>query len=123
MSAPSILRQIKDIQAQAERLIRTGGNTPEIEAFAQFNESLKSYLLQHIKEEFILNYIKTIPSLDIDALETKSNFFIGVISLFFGRLGATYSERNRINTALKIIKEISNKYASYEIMIANSLET
>ena len=123
MSASAILRQVKDVQAQAERLIRTGGNLPEIEAFAQFNDSLRTYLLQHINEEFVLNYIRTILSLDIDTIETKSNFYVGVISLFFGGWGAAYSERNRIDAALKIIKDISNKYASYEMMIANSLET
>ncbi len=38
MTKPSIVRQVINPQAQAERLIRTGGNILEIEAFAIYNE-------------------------------------------------------------------------------------
>lgn len=121
MPNQSILRQVKDLQAQADRLIKSKGNIPEIEAFAQFNDEVKKMLLIQVNDEFVLNYIKTIPSLDLDSIEAKSNFFIVLLSLFFGGLGAAYSEQDRINKALSVVREISDKYASYEMMIKNSL--
>jgi len=122
MSKPSIIRQVKDLQAQAERLIRTGGNMPEIEAFANYNEEIKTFLLNTIQDEFVLNYIKTIPSIDIDAIETKSGIRSIALGLFFGGTSTIYHEKNKIESALKQIKDISNKYSSYEIMIKNHFQ-
>lgn len=119
MSNISILRQVIDLQAQAERLIRTGGNMPEIEEFAKYNEMVKSYLLNNISDDFILKYVNTIPSLKINDIETKSNLFIIVISLISGSSATTYKERDKIERALKHIKVISEKYSSYEVMIRN----
>jgi len=122
MPNQGILRQVKDLQAQADRLIKSKGNMPEIEAFALFNDEVKEILLKQLNDEFVLNYIKTIPSLDIDNIETKSNFFIVILSIFFGNLGVAYSEQDRINKALTVVKEISDKYSSYEMMIKNCLK-
>ena len=119
MTKPSITRQVKDLQAQAERLIRTGGNMPEIESFSKYNEEIKTYLFTHIHDDFVLNYIKTIPSLNLDNSETKTGILTVVISLFFGGSVTAYHERNKIEQALKQIKEISNKYSSCEMMIRN----
>jgi hypothetical protein len=122
MTKPSIVRQVIDLQAQAKRLIRTGDNMPEIEAFSQYNEEIKIYLLNHISDEFVLNYIKTSPTLDIDAIETKSSILTVILGLFSGGPSAAYSEKHKIERALEQVKEISNKYSSYEMMIRNSFE-
>lgn len=122
MSKPSITRQVVDLQAQAERLIRTKGNMPEIEAFSQYNEEIKAYLLKHIDDDFVLNYIKTIPSLDIETIEIKSGILTAIIGLLSGGSASAYHERNKIEQALEQIKEISNKYSSCEIMIRNCFD-
>lgn len=92
---------------------------PEIEAFSQYNEEIKTYLLTHINDGFVLNYIKTIPSLNIDTIETKSNLITVIIGLFTGGSSSIYNERNKIERALEYIKEISSKYSSYDMMIRN----
>jgi len=122
MTKSSIIRQVVDLQAQAERLIRTGGNIPEIEAFSQYNDEIKTYLLDHINDEFVFNYIKTIPSLDINAIEIKSGIITVILGLFAGGTSAAYNERQKIERALEQIKEISNKYSSYEMMIRNCFD-
>ncbi|WP_299102541.1 hypothetical protein [uncultured Winogradskyella sp.] len=119
MSKTSITRQVIDLQAQAERLIRTKGNMPEIEAFSQYNEEIKAYLFDNIDDDFVLKYIKNIPSLDLDAIETKSGLLTLVVGLISGGSASAYHERHKIEQALDQIKEISNKYASYEMMIRN----
>ncbi|UOB18936.1 hypothetical protein [Abyssalbus ytuae] len=60
----NIIRQILDIQTQAERLISNKADLPQIEEFAKYNDELKSFLLTKIKDNFILNYIKEIPTLN-----------------------------------------------------------
>lgn len=122
MTKDSIVRQVIDLQAQAERLIRTGGNMPEIEAFALYNEEIKRYLLAHITDEFVLEHIKTIPSLQIEEIETKSGIITFLIGLISGGSAAAYHEREKTDRSLKYIKEIANKYSSFEMMIRNSFE-
>ncbi|WP_407557049.1 hypothetical protein [Winogradskyella sp. 4-2091] len=92
---------------------------PEIEAFSQYNEEIKAYLFDNIDDDFVLKYIETIPSLDLDAIETKSGLLTLVIGLISGGSASAYHERHKIEQALDQIKEISNKYASYEMMIRN----
>ncbi len=118
----SVIRQVVDLQAQSERLIRTGGNMPEIEAFSIYNEDVKAHLLNHIDDEFVLQYIRTIPSLHLDEIETKSNIITFLIGLVSGGSASAYQERDKIDRALKQIKEISNKYSSYEMMIRNCFD-
>lgn len=122
MSKPSITRQVADIQAQAERLIRTKGNMPEIEAFAKYNEDIKAYLIKTIDDDFVLNQIKTIPSLNLDAIKIKSGIITVVMGLILGGSTTAYHERIKIKQALKQIKLISNKYASCEMMIRNCFD-
>jgi len=119
MANKGIVRQVIDIQAQANRLVSYGGNMPEIEAFAQYNESIKTYLLEHIEDEFLLKYIRTIPSLDLDTIQTKSNIITILLGLFMGASSSIYHEKQKINAALKEIKQISHKYAGYQVMIQN----
>ena len=122
MSKPSIIRQIVDLQAQAERLIQSGGNMPEIETFAEYNEEVKAYLLSNIDDEFILNYVRQIPSLNLDQIEGKAGLLTVFLSVFSGTLSTHGRERDKIERALKEIKYISDKYASYEMMIRNHFD-
>lgn len=84
MIKSSIIRQVVDLQKQAERLIRTGGNL----------QRLKHFL----------------------------NIMTIIIGLFTRGLSTAYNERDKIERALEHIKEISNKYSSYEMMIRNCFD-
>ncbi|MDO5978715.1 hypothetical protein [Flavivirga spongiicola] len=117
----NIIRQIVDIQAQAERLIKTQADMVEIGQFAQYNDEIKEYLISNIDDGFILKYVREIPDLNIEEVETKTGLIaiiIILISSFFGGV-ALYNEKRRSQKALNTIRDIKGKYASAEFMLKN----
>ena len=115
----NILRQIADVQQQAERLISTNAEQHEIEDFSKYNEEIKSYLLENVKDNFILKRINEIPSINFNTLEIKDNFLILIFSIFSGGLAAYYRRIERTKEALAVVREIRGKYASAEFMLKN----
>lgn len=115
----SIVRQIVDIQAQAERLISNKADLTEIEGFAKYNDEIKSFLISNIKDDIILKFVQEIPHLNIDEVETQGGF-LDVIVQSLNSIGYTYyRERRKSDVALDIIRDIRGKYASIEFMIKN----
>ncbi|MFD2724898.1 hypothetical protein [Hyunsoonleella rubra] len=114
----NIIRQIVDIQAQAERLVKSNAEMTEIEQFAQYNREIKSFLLKNIDDGFVLNFVKDIPDLEIEEIETKTGIISVLLSLFVGGI-ALYNEKQKSQKALKIVRDIRGKYASAEFMLKN----
>uniref|UniRef100_UPI0040493C14 hypothetical protein n=2 Tax=Gelidibacter sp. TaxID=2018083 RepID=UPI0040493C14 len=114
----NILRQIVDIQAQAERLIRTEADIVEIDQFAQFNAEIMSYLHSHIDDPFVMKYVNEIPVLDIEEIETSTGITSILLGLFVGG-SAIYNDKEKARKALIIIRDIKAKYASIEFMLKN----
>lgn len=115
----NILRQISDIQAQAERITLTKIELTQIEDFSKYNEEIKRFLLENVKDEFILNYIREIPSLNFESLETKDNLLTIIIGFFGGGLLSYYRQNQKNEEALNKVREIRGKYASAEFMLKN----
>ena len=115
----NIARQITDIQAQAERLIRTKANMIEIEQFAQYNDEIKSFLINNIDDEFVLKYVKDIPDLKINQIEAKTGIITLLLGFMVGGWSAIYHEKQKERKALKTIRDIKGKYASAEFMLKN----
>ncbi len=115
----SILRQVTDIQVQADRLIKEKVSLEQISQFAQYSDEIKSFLLSIIKDDFVLNYINEIPDLNLEE-EIKPSGVIGILALIFGGIGGSYyNEKRKIDNAKNNIREIRNKYASAEFMLKN----
>lgn len=115
----NIIRQIVDIQAQAERLITNDSDLIEIEDFAKYNHEIKLFLLQNIKDEFILKFINEIPDLKLDKIGSNEGVLAFIIAVFSNGMSSYYSEKQKTSAALEIIRDIRGKYASTEFMIKN----
>ena len=118
IESKNILRQITDIQVQAERLIKRKGSLIEIEQFSSYSNEIKSYLLNNIKDEFILKYIHEIPDLNIDEIG-QSPRYLNFLNLLGSGLGVYSREKVKIEKALTTIRDIRAKYASTEFMLKN----
>lgn len=119
----NVLRQIKDIQQQADRLIKRKANLNEIQDFSKYSSELKNFLVNNIKDEFILNYVSEIPVLDLnDENENISGLLTVILYYFGGWLGIYGREEIKKDKALKTIKRIRDKYASAEFMLKNYFE-
>ncbi len=119
----NILRQITDIQVQADRLIKGQADLTEIEDFAKYSYELRTYLTTNIKDDFILKYVNEIPILDLDAESENADGFLESLLYFFGGLFGAYSlEQKKQAEALDVIRNIKGKYASAEFMLKNYFE-
>lgn len=59
-----LLRQLKDIQAQADKIL-TGENSNEtIETFAKYSIELKDYISKNIESPVIKSYLKELPEIN-----------------------------------------------------------
>jgi len=115
----NILRQITDIQVQANRLIKEKVDLEQISQFALYTDEMKSFLLQTIKDDFIQNHIAEIPNLNLDE-NTRPTGILILLSFIMGGAGNSYyHDKQKIDHAKKIIREIRNKYASIEFMLKN----
>lgn len=91
---------------------------PDLEAFADYNNSIRNYLLLNVNDKFILNHIKRIPVLEIESLKKQSAFKKIFNFLIYGPADYhSYRDKEILNKALVFIEQIKNKYASCEIMI------
>ncbi|MAE84238.1 MAG: hypothetical protein CMB80_15965 [Flammeovirgaceae bacterium] len=116
MGSP-IIRQIRDIQVQAERLISNQASLDQIEEFAQYNNEIKSFLIKHVDDDFIMKYLIEIPDLNLDDLSPTGGEGLGVLSIILSPLLGTYfREKQKNQAALDIIRDIRGKYASIELM-------
>ncbi|MCL6293633.1 hypothetical protein [Jejuia spongiicola] len=117
----NIIRQIVDIQAQAERLIKTKADMIEIELFAKYNREIKSFLIANIDDDFVLSYVRKIPDLNIKKSENKWNVITLILIIFssFSRGIALYNERRMAQKYLSEIRDIRGSYASAEFMLKN----
>jgi len=115
----NILRQMADIQAQAERITSTKIELSQIEDFSKYNEEIKRFLLENVNDEFILKYIREIPSLNFESLETKDNLLTIIIGFFGGGLISYYRQNQKNEEAINKVREIRGKYASAEFMLKN----
>ena len=117
----SIKRQLTDIQIQAGRLLDQSPDLSDLETFAQFNDELKSYLLENIQDDFVKGIVARIP--DVFEKEDEKVFekkIIGVILSFLtSGISSYFREKRKKDNALEAVREIRGKYASIEFLLRN----
>lgn len=117
----NILRQLLDIQLQAERLIQSDADIHEFGMFSSYSEEIKEYLLSTVDEEMILKYVNEIPLLDMNNLELKGTAE-GAIAMWVSGLAGYFFREYRIKKAAKeITRDIRAKYGSIEFLMKNYL--
>lgn len=118
---PNARRQIKDIQVRAEHLMDGSPTMDDIEEFDQYNEELKKYLIDNLKELELIERVKRIPKV----LEESNGHVVatGVLSAFFAMFASgvvTYfQEKRRIENCKDSIREARGAYATIEFFIRN----
>ena len=114
----NLLRQISDIISQAEQINIENSKT-KLKAFSKFNDEMKSYLLENIENENIVEIISGIPSLQKEVKPNKSftSFVIGTITNGGSNFLQTAEESEETMIKIGIIK---SKYSSIEMLLKNS---
>jgi len=108
-----LLRQLNDIQAQAEKILTGEKSNEAIEGFARYSAELKDYIMKNVKNSDIKSYLIKIPNVNYSRTNVKFWQYIILpawwISLFYD-----YMARNK---TVAEINEAKGKYANLEFLI------
>ena len=117
----SILRQLKDIQVQAENLERDHVELSDFDDFGKYSNEIKAYLLSTETDEFVLGLINEIPELDTSQLKGKDRGIFSWIALIASIAGSSIiSDHQKKLEAIEIVRTIKGKYASIEFILKNN---
>lgn len=117
LSQSNILRQVKDIQAQADKLVRTEEyiSLQDLREFSNYNNDLKNTINNYFSNEKIIERLAFVPSLNLDRIEgTLSSIVKNVV--LSGTIGKVI-EKRKINVLLDDIRVIQSEYSSLELLI------
>jgi len=119
---PNARRQIKDIQHSAERLINGSPSMEDIKQFDQYNEELKTYLIDHLPEPELIERVRQIPRIleESDRQLASRGVIAAFIGMFAPGLAAYFQDRQRIEDAKDGIREARGVYATIEFFTRNS---
>jgi hypothetical protein len=112
-----LIRQVRDIQVQADKIIRGGENSPEnIESFSRYSGELKQYIFQHVNAPEIQDLATQLTEIEYDRVE----FHLWQIVLMpFMPIWwlSIYRDHQAKAKATQEIGELRGKYATLELLL------
>lgn len=108
-----LLRQLKDIQAQADKILTGEKSDETIETFARYSIELKDYILKNVESPEIKSYLKELP--EINYSRTKIQVWQFFILPFWWI--ALYNDYQAKNKAIEEINMVKGKYATLEVLV------
>jgi len=113
----NILRQLKDIQFQADKIIDGNPSVEAIVGFGKYSEELKTFLKNHSKDEMVNKLIAEIPVISKNEINIKK----GLLAMFLPSvLIYWYHEKEYIKETIPKIHLSKGKYASIEFILKNN---
>lgn len=108
-----VIRQLRDIQAQADKIL-TGDNSSEaIEGFARYSAELKKFISKHYDYPTVQAYLTELPK--INYAKTQVNLWqYLVLPSWWISLYHDYQARNKALNAIRLTKE---KYATLALLL------
>jgi hypothetical protein len=114
-----LLRQLKDIQSQADKIL-TGENSNEaIETFARYSTELKEYINKNVASPEIKSYLKELPEINYSRTEIKLWQYL-VLPSWWISLYKDYHEKNK---TIEEISTVRGKYATLELLVKGSVNS
>ena len=108
-----LLRQLKDIQVQADKIV-TGENSNEaIETFSRYSSELKTYIAKNVESPEIKSYLTDLPEINYKRSEIKLWQYL-IMPSWWITLYKDYQAKNR---TIEEINEVKGKYATLELLV------
>ena len=108
-----LLRQIKDIQAQADKIVTGKDSNEMIETFAKYSSELRSYISKNIESEEIKSYLTELPEINYSRTKIKLWQYLILPSWWI----SLYKDYQAKNEAIEEINFVKGKYAPLELLI------
>jgi hypothetical protein len=108
-----ILRQLKDIQAQADKIISGENSAESVETFARYSTELKNYIIRNVSSEEIISYLQELPEINYSPVGIK--WWEMILLPWWGiNLYNQYKAREII---IQNIAEVRGKYGTLELLL------
>jgi hypothetical protein len=108
-----LTRQLKDIQAQADKIL-TGENSDEvIETFARYSTELKQYIQKNIESNEIKLYLSELPEINYERTQIKFWQYL-IFPSWWLDLYKDYIERNKTIQEISVVR---GKYSTLELLV------
>lgn len=111
-------RQLKDIHANAERIINGCDSPEEIESFARYSIELKGYINERIENEEFKRATNEIPDINYRRTQIQLWQYLILPSWWFS-IYMDYQVRKKIKEEISLVKA---KYESLHILSQNQME-
>jgi len=108
-----VLRQIKEIQYQADRIFSGDKSSETIKTFSQSSIDLKEYIAQNINDERIRSYLAEIPDVNYSRITVKGWHYAFWPSWFI----VLYKNYMAMNKSMEEISIARGKYAHMELFV------
>jgi hypothetical protein len=108
-----LLRQLKDIQAQADKILIGENSNEMIEAFAKYSSELKSYILKNVESEEIKSYMTELPEIAYSRTKIKLWQYLILPNWWI----TFYKDYQAKNETIEEINSLKGKYATLELLI------
>ena len=108
-----LVRQLKDIQSQADK-IQGGENSSEtIETFARYSNELKDFIVKNVDSQEVKAYLVELPEINYSRTQLK----IWQYLLFPSWWISWYHDFQAKNRTIEEINHAKGKYATLELLI------
>jgi hypothetical protein len=108
-----LLRQLKDIQAQATKIAAGENSNETIETFAKYSSELKIYIQKNVASQEVKAYITGLPDINYSRSEIKLWQHL-ILPSWWITLYKDYQAKNR---TIEEINHVKGKYATLELLV------
>lgn len=108
-----LLRQLKDIQAQADKIAKGEDSNEAIETFAHYSNELNNYIAKNVESEEIRSYLRELPMINYSRTKIKLWQYLILPSWWI----SLYKEYQAKKETIQEINSARGKYATLELLI------
>lgn len=108
-----LLRQVKDIQAQADKIVQGENSADAMETFARYSAELKNYISVNIQSAEIKAFLTELSDVNYSRMKIRLWQYLLLPYWWIG-LYKDYQARNK---TVEEINTLRGKYATLELLI------
>ena len=112
-----LLRQLKDIQIQADKILSGNNSSETIESFARYSTDLKEYIAKNVENKEVISYLAEIPNVNYSRNKFKPWLYLILPAWLY----LYYKDIIAKNRSIEEISIVKGKYACLELLIMEVL--
>ena len=113
-----LLRQLKDIQVQAEKIMRGEDSNESIESFAKYSAEFKAYIQKNVDSAEIRRYADDLPQINYQRTQIKLWQYVILPSWWI----SLYKDYHAKNIVIQEIIQATGKYGTLELLVQGSMQ-